>query len=425
MVVALGRRGNFFVIADRTFDDAQRMRVLADVAGAVAWAPDARSGLRRVAELMVPTLADWCAIDILEGEATYRRLAVVHVDAQWQGRVDALLGPWAPDPHRIGVARVVRTGECEIAADASAAAALVPSGDAERERLVAQLGVAGYVSVPLLFNARPFGALTLVVTDGRRRFADGDIALAQTLARVAGLAVANARLEHELADTNRRQDDLLAALSHQLRTPLTAMLAWLQLARRPDADESARALETIERNGRVLGRRIDDLMDTARILTGKVDIERRPLDLAGIVEQAVMSQREVARDKGVRLDIELHSPAAGYVGDRARLEQIVAVLLDNAVKFTPPGGHVVAQLDGDGSRARIRVTDSGRGIPAELLPHVFELFRRGIGEPGDPGLGLGLAMVRGLVTLHGGTVEAASQGADRGATFTVLLPRAQ
>jgi len=138
--------------------------------------------------------------------------------------VDALLGPWAPDPDRVGVARVVRTGESQIAAEASAAAALVPSGDAERERLVTQLGVAGYVSVPMLFNARPFGALTLVVADARRRFADGDVALVETLARMAGLAVANARLEHELADTHRRQDDLLAALSHQLRTPLTAML---------------------------------------------------------------------------------------------------------------------------------------------------------------------------------------------------------
>ncbi|HXD96590.1 MAG TPA: GAF domain-containing sensor histidine kinase [Candidatus Acidoferrum sp.] len=412
------------MIADRSFDDAQRIRVLADVAGAVAWASDARAALRRVAELMVPTLADWCAVDILEGEATYRRLAVVHVDAQWQGRVDALLGPWAPDPDRVGVARVVRTGESQIAAEASAAAALVPSGDAERERLVTQLGVAGYVSVPMLFNARPFGALTLVVADARRRFADGDVALVETLARMAGLAVANARLEHELADTHRRQDDLLAALSHQLRTPLTAMLAWLHLARRPDADGSARALETIERNGRVLGRRIDELMDTARILTGKVDIDRRPLDLAGIVEHAVLSQRGVARHKGVRLDIELQAPAAGYVGDRARVEQIVVVLLANAVKFTPSGGRVVARLDGDGSRARIRVTDSGRGISAELLPHVFELFRRGPSEPGDPGLGLGLAMVRGLVKLHGGTVEAASEGVDRGATFTVLLPRA-
>jgi signal transduction histidine kinase len=412
------------VIADRFSDDAQRMHVLADVADAVAWAADAPAALRRVAELTVPRLADWCAVDILEDETTYRRLAVVHVDAQWRGRVDALLGPWAPDPHRLGVARAVRTGESQIGAEA-AAAALVPSEDAAGEQLVRQLGVAGYVSVPLLFNARPFGALTLVVADPRRRFADGDIALAETLARVAGLAVANARLERALTETNRRQDDVLAALSHQLRTPLTAMLGWLHLARSPAADGGVHAFDTIERNGRMLGRRIDELMDTARILTGKTDIERRPLDLPGIVQQAVMHQREAARHKGVRLDLELHPPSAPCVGDRARVEQMVVGLIANAVKFTPAGGRIVASLDGDASRARIRVTDSGRGIPAELLPHVFDVFRRGPSAPDDPGLGLGLALVRGLVQLHGGSVEAASEGAGRGATFTVLLPRAR
>jgi signal transduction histidine kinase len=416
------RKRILLVIADRTFDDAQRKRLLADVAATVAWAPDAAAALRRVAELMVPRLADWCAIDVLEGETSYRRLAVIHADPHWQERVAALLGPWAPDPRRAGVARVVRTGESQVATDADATA-LVPSGDAERERLVTELGIAQYVSVPLRIDERPLGALTLVITDARHRFADDDLALAETLARVAGLAVANARLEVALTDTNRRQDDLLAALSHQLRTPLTAMLGWLQLARRLEPEAAAHALDTIERNGRLLGRLIDELIDTARILTGKVSIERRPLNLARLVEHAVAAQLEAARDKGVRLDTEVDPDDAGYSGDRARLEQVVAVLLANAVKFTPPGGRVVARLDGDAARARIRVTDTGGGTPAELLPHVFELFRRGADEPRDQGLGLGLAIVRGLVGLHGGTVEAASEGADRGATFTVLLPR--
>ncbi len=412
----------FLVIADRTFDDAQRMRLLADVAGTVAWAPDAPAALRRVAELMVPRLADWCAIDVREGETTYRRLVVVHADPHWQGRAAALLGPWAPDPGRPGVARVVRTGESQLATDADATA-LVPSGDAERERLVTELGVARYVSVPLRVDVRPLGALTLVITDTRHGFVDGDVTFVETLARVAGLAVANARLERELIDANRRQDNLLAAFSHQLRTPLTAMLGWLQLARRLEPPAAARALDTIERNGRALSRLIDDLIDTARILTGKVSIERRPLNLAGLVEHAVAAQLGPARDKGVRLDAELDHGSAGYAGDRARLEQVVAVLLANAVKFTPPGGRVVARLDGDATCARIQVSDSGRGIPADLLPHVFDLFRRGADEAGDSGLGLGLAIVRGLVGLHGGTLEAASEGPDRGATFTVLLPR--
>jgi signal transduction histidine kinase len=410
------------VATDRTFEDFERMRLLADVAGAVAWTPEPPAVLRRVAELMVPRLADWCAIDVLEGESRYRRLAVVHADPRCQARVAALLGSWTPDPRRPGVARVVRTGESQVAADADVTA-LVPSDDADRERLVTELGVAGYISVPLRVGGRPLGALTLVITGARGRFADGDVVFAETLARVTGLAVANARLERELSEANRRQDGLLAALSHQLRTPLTAMLGWLQLARRLEPAAAGHALDTIERNGRALGRLIDDLIDTALILTGKLSIVRRPLDLAGLVERAVASQRDAARAKGVRLDTELDVDAARCDGDGARLEQVVVVLVANAVKFTPIGGHVVVRLDGDAARARIRVSDTGRGIPAELVPHVFDLFRRGVEEPGDQGLGLGLTIVRGLVTLHGGTVQAVS-GRAGGTVFTVLLPRA-
>ena len=413
------------MIADRPFDDAQRQHLLAEVAGAIAWAPDAQVALRRVAELAVPRLADWCTVDVLESEATYRRLAVVHAESRWRDHVGALLGSWTPDPGRRGVARVVRTGEREVAVDVPDAAVLVPTGDTQRERLVAELGVASYVSVPLLAHARPLGALTLVAADPRRRFEADDVALAETVARMAALAVANARLDRELTDVSRRQDDLLAAVSHQLRTPLTAMLAWLQLTRHGgDAAASARALDTIERNGRILARLIDELMDTARILIGKADIIRRPVDLTAIVERAVAGQLEAARDKGIRVDTALDLAVGTYLGDRERLEQVVAVLLANALKFTPAGGHVVVHLDADATRARIRVRDSGRGIAGEVLPHVFELFRRGVGDPADEGLGLGLAIVRGLVALHGGTVEAASEGEDRGATFTVILPHA-
>ena len=406
-------------MTDRSFDAALQTRMLADVAAAVAWAPDASSALRRVAELLVPGLADWCAIDLVEDETTCRRVTVVHADPRQHARGAGLLGLWAPDPGRPGVARVVRTGRPHLVADGSDAAALVSSNDSAGARLVSELGVVSYVSVPLRVDDRPLGALTLVVADDRRRLADGDVAFAQTLARLAGLCVANERLQYIRADTSRHHDELLAVLSHQLRTPLTAMLAWLQVVRRLDTGAAVHALDTIERNGRALGRLVDDLLDTARILTGKISIERRPLDLTSLVTGAVASQRTAARAKGVRLELDLDPLHAGYAGDRRRLEQILAALLDNALKFTPAGGRVVARLDADDRRARIRVIDSGRGIPAALLPHVFDSFRR---SDRDAGLGLGLAVARDLVTLHGGTLEAASGGADRGATFTVRLP---
>jgi signal transduction histidine kinase len=412
------------VIADRTFDDAQRMRLLADVAGAVAWAPDAEEALRRVAGLVVPRLADWCAVDVRHGESAYQRLTVAHGDARWHPRLDTLLGPWPLDPRRPGIARVLHTGEPQVAGDTATAAALVPHGDAGHEQLVGELGVAGYLSVPLGARREPLGALTLVVTDARRRFVEADVALVETLARVAGLALSNADLVRQLAESHRRQETLLATLSHQLRTPLTAMLGWLHLARHLEAEAATRALDTIERNGRVLSRLVDDLLDTMRILTGLLEIDRRPVDLAHVVARAAMSQRQAARDKGVQLDTQVDAAGASGLGDRLRLEQVVTALLANAVKYTPAGGRIAVRLDADAAHARIRVSDTGRGITPELLPHVFELFRHGSDEPEPTGLGLGLALARGLVTLHGGSIEAASEGSGRGATFTVLLPLA-
>ena len=401
---------------EHVLDDRDRAELLADAAGAVAWASDPSTALSRVARVAVPRLADWCAVDVVDEGTSYRRLAVAHADPRWQPRAEQLLGRWEPDPERRGVARVVRTGEREIAPDAADPTALVPAG---LERVVAELGVTGYVSVPIRSSARPLGALTLVAASRERRFAEADVALAETLAGMAALPITQARLGQELAVVSRRQDGVLAALSHELRTPLTAMMAWLQLLHhRTDATETARALDVIERNGRLLRRLIDDLMDTSHILMGKVRVERRTVDLAAIVEHVANELAPGARDKGVELELALDR-AARCEGDRERLTQIVTALFSNALKFTPSGGRIVVSLVEAGG-VQLRVSDTGHGIAPELLPHVFDVFRR---DEQAPGLGLGLVVVRGLVALHGGTVEAFSDGLGRGATFVVRLPR--
>ena len=160
-------------------------------------------------------------------------------------------------------------------------------------------------------------------------------------------------------------------------------------------------------------------MDTSHLVMGKLRVERRPVDLAAIVQRAVGELAAGARDKGVRLDVQLDHGARTH-GDRGRLTQIVLALLSNACKFTPAGGRVLVTLEAEPTHVCLRVVDTGRGIAPDLLPHVFDIFRR---DERAPGLGLGLVMVRGLVTLHGGTVEAASEGVGHGATFTVRLPR--
>jgi signal transduction histidine kinase len=408
------------VSGEAILDDRERAGLLADAADAVAWSPDPPAALRRVAQLTVPRLADWCAVDVLDGDSGYQRLVVAHADPRCQSVAERLLGPWKPDPRRRGIAEVVRTGERQVASEAVDARALVPWAHDEAERIVHQLGVAAYVSVPIRAESRALGALTLVAASPRRRFGAADVSLAETLARMAALPLDQARLGRELAAVNRRQDDVLAVLSHELRTPLTAMMAWLQLLHHgAEPAETARALAIIERNGRLLGRLIDDLMDTSLLVMGKLRVERRPVDLAAIVQRAVGELAAAARDKGVRLDVQLDHGARTH-GDRGRLTQIVLALLSNACKFTPAGGRVLVTLEAEPTHVCLRVVDTGRGIAPDLLPHVFDIFRR---DDRASGLGLGLVMVRGLVSLHGGTVEAASEGVGHGATFTVRLPR--
>jgi signal transduction histidine kinase len=228
-------------------------------------------------------------------------------------------------------------------------------------------------------------------------------------------------------ETNRTKDQFLATLSHELRTPLGAILTWVTLLRAGKLDEakSERGLEAIERNARLQTRMIEDLLDVSRIISGKLRIEVGRVDLGTVVDNALDAVRPAAEKKGVHVDAAIARDSGLVAGDGARLQQIVSNLVSNAVKFTPKDGHVMLRLDSTDGAARISVSDDGRGIDPMFLPHIFERFRQADSSStrAEGGLGLGLAIVRHLVELHGGTVEAASGGIDRGATFTVTLPR--
>jgi signal transduction histidine kinase/CheY-like chemotaxis protein len=234
------------------------------------------------------------------------------------------------------------------------------------------------------------------------------------------------RAAEELREANRLKDEFLATVSHELRTPLTAILGWAHLLRVNQFDEqgTANALETIERNARAQSQLIDDLLDVSRIITGNLRLDVRQVEPGTFIEAAVEALRPAAEAKGVRIQKVLDAGVASVAGDPARLQQVVWNLLSNAIKFTPGGGGVWVRLGRIDSHIEIAVGDTGAGIRAEFLPHVFERFRQADQKTTrhHGGLGLGLAIVRHLVELHGGTVEAESPGEGRGATFVVKLP---
>jgi PAS domain S-box-containing protein len=224
------------------------------------------------------------------------------------------------------------------------------------------------------------------------------------------------------------KDHFLATLSHELRSPLTPILGWTTMLRsgRLEPAETERALAVIERNAHVQARRIDDLLDVSRIMSGRLRLDASAVELRAAVVAGVEAVRAGARHRGVALEVAPGPEAAYVVGDRERLEQVVRELVTNAVKFSDPGGAVTVELEAGPDVVRLRVRDCGAGVSPEFLPHVFERFRQGNtgSTRGHGGLGLGLTIVRHVVLAHGGAVTAASEGVGRGACFTVVLPRA-
>jgi signal transduction histidine kinase/DNA-binding response OmpR family regulator len=335
--------------------------------------------------------------------------------------------------------------------------------DGERSAGVPRRGTpaTSFLGAPILSPSGGSGWLYLTDKLDAEEFNEADERLAATLTAQATVAYENARLyteaqrhaaelQQEVAErkqaeqerarllvreqaaraeaeaANRAKDEFLATLSHELRTPLTAILGWARLLRGGNLPEGTvgGALETIERNARAQSQLIDDLLDVSRIVTGKLRLDIRPVEIVRVIEAAVESVRPAARAKKIQLEVEMEPLGGPLLGDADRLQQVVWNLLSNAVKFTPEGGRVGVLLRCAGPHAEVRVEDTGQGIDAEFLPHVFDCFRQADGSTTRRHGGLGLAIARHLVELHGGAISADSEGEGRGASFTVRLPLA-
>ncbi|HEX3282422.1 MAG TPA: ATP-binding protein [Pyrinomonadaceae bacterium] len=251
-------------------------------------------------------------------------------------------------------------------------------------------------------------------------------ARAEEALRAALVREQMARSEAQVA--NRMKDEFLATVSHELRTPLNAIIGWSHLLRSGRLDEATitRALETIDRNAKSQAQLIEDILDVSRMITGKLKLNKEPVDLSAVINAAIDSVQLAADAKEIQLAVTLDPSARHTIGDSNRLQQVVWNLLANAIKFTPAGGHIAVKVERSGRFARLCVSDSGQGFSPEFLPFLFDRFRQadGTSTREHGGLGLGLSIVRQLVELHGGTIKAASEGSGKGATFIIKLPLA-
>jgi signal transduction histidine kinase len=250
----------------------------------------------------------------------------------------------------------------------------------------------------------------------------------EELARRAAIAIDNERLYRESQDASRLKDQFLATISHELRTPLTVIAGWTAVLQKNDVDRKniERALDAIQRNVTLQNSLVDDLLDVSRIVTGKMRLDVKPVDLCALIESSVENMKDAAAAKAISIAFVTEGIIEPVVCDPHRIQQVLWNLLSNAIKFTPPNGSIQVVIRSNQTNdAEIIVSDTGVGITSEFLPFVFDRFRQYDGSTTRKvaGLGLGLSIVKHLVELHGGTVHAESAGPGQGATFRVVLPR--
>jgi len=421
-------------ISDRKRAEAQaerarrRAEVVAHLSAVLTSSRDLDLALRTLADFAVPRIADYCAVDVLADNGQLAPLAAAHVDAAQLDGMQRVRERHADPADGLSAAHVVRTR----------LAAIVPwvtdglleqaaGGDEARLRVMRALGIVSYLCVPMIAHDHVFGALTLATTASSGRvYGDEDIQLAEDVASRAAMAIENAQAYQQLTAANRVKDEFLATLSHELRTPLNAVLGYARILRGGllQGDTAVHALQVMERNATALTHIVDDVLDMSHIVSGRTRLQVQPVDLRTVVRAATETVRPAAEAKGVRLQAFIESHAEPISGDPERLQQVVWNLLANAVKFTPRDGRVQVRVASVDAHVEVVVTDTGMGIAADFLPHVFERFRQADSSTTrrHGGLGLGLAIARHIVEMHGGTIDVESPGEGAGATFRVRLP---
>jgi len=411
-----------------------RLAYLAGVGEKLTETLDYTQTLDRAVHLAIPRLGDYCNVLIQDEHGRMRHVAWAHVDPEQEPvlRDLALSLMESPPPGEFAFsATVMKRGSTmlmsrEALADAASA---ISRANPEQAELLSKLGPYSYIAVPLFVRGKPVGVMSLgtTINRSRREYGESDVVMIEDFGRRVSLAVENARLFRQAEELNRLKDEFLATVSHELRTPLAAVLGWARMLANGqlDSDRSKLAIEAIERNARAQARIVDDILDVARGIAGNVKLEMLPVDLAAVAHGGVEAIAPTAAGKKIVLDVRAAN-AVMVMGDQGRLRQVVWNLLSNAVKFTPGGGRVTLTVRAADDQAELQVTDTGMGIPESFLPFVFDKFRQADASftRQHGGLGLGLAIARHLIELHGGSIEARSAGEGAGATFVVRLPLA-
>jgi len=390
---------------------------------------DLDATVKSIVDMAIPRFADVAFVYLLDENNTLMRHEVAAADPALEQKVRRMWEryPIAAEP----LYEAIRRGRAQLTPHVTEEMWRYVE-DEEQRRTMMDIGLCSIMTFPLRAGGTSLGAMVLARTS-ECPYDDSEVAVAEALARRASAAIERARLfdserraRREAEQASQAKDEFLAILSHELRTPMTTVIGWADLLRLTyDGNDPSitTAIESLRAGALTQARLIDDLLDVSRIITGKLQVEKQRTNLSDCVVSAAEALRITAETKGLTLRVEGDGPV-WMAADPARLRQIVTNLVANAIKFTPRGGTIDVRVQRHDGTADVIVRDTGEGIAPDFLPHVFERFRQAsIGDSRlHTGLGLGLSIVHHLVQLHGGSVRAESDGAGKGATFTVTLP---
>lgn len=408
-----------------------KLRFMVESAKILAITQEFRERLVQKARLTVPSLADWCAIDLVRDDGEIERIVTIHRDPEMLAFAEDLPKRFPPRKDAPnGAYHIAKSGEPEFYPNLTAE--MIEAGLAqapESERAAARealdyLQLRSIMSLPIMARGRVLGIMTLAYAESGRMYTDDDFQFFQEYCAHVGILLENARLFAEVERRDQAKDLFLASLSHELRNPLAPIKSSLELLKFEDLLPQVREeIDIIEHQFEHMAKLLGDLLDVSRFTQGKIRVTKRHVDLRKLIERALKSTDSLLRTADITLHFTYPSMPVVTDADETRLEQAIVNLMSNAAKFTPAGGSIWVDIEKEGAHARITVRDNGSGIAAEDLPNIFNMYYQGRRETiSNAGLGIGLLLVEQIVKLHGGSISAQSDGPGTGSQFTITLP---
>lgn len=412
------------MVTDVLSSPENKLRFMLESAKILSTKVDFRTWLLEKAKLTVPTLADWCAIDVLNGEGELERIAIIHQDEKMMAYLFEFEKRFpTTEKNSSDLYAVIRTGEPQfvpIVTDET-----IRQGARSPEHLAAmqRLGLRSLMIIPICALGKTLGALSLGYAESGRVYTENDFAFFQEFCNDLGVILDNGRLSDEISKRDIAKDLFLASLSHELRNPLAPIKSSLEFLKLRETTIDVREeLDGIEHQFDHLAKLLGDLLDVTRFTQAKIEITPHTFELRKLVERSLRASDALLRASDITLHVTYPSTSLPVYVDDTRLEQAITNLMNNAVKFTPPGGSISVDLSKKDEWGVIKIRDSGVGIELADLPNIFELYYKGDTGNNTSGLGIGLLLAREIIELHHGTISATSEGRGKGSEFIIQLP---